>query len=91
MKMSMLLVVAAWGLTIPAQALTVTNRDQDTTTVTLIANGEEQSYELEPGETLSDVCEAGCIGIFGVGEEVEMTGTETVIIENDRPKIQASQ
>ncbi len=86
-----LTVAAVWLVqSFPAQALTVANHDDDAAMVVIIANGEEQAYELAPGETVTDLCKSGCTAIFGNGEEITMTGTETVAIENDAPRITSS-
>ena len=69
-------------------ALTLKNQDTTLTTVTIIADDEEQSYEIAPGETISDICMKGCIAIFGDGEEIEMKGTEAVSIEDSIPNIE---
>jgi hypothetical protein len=70
-----------------AQAVMLTNTDEDTATVTVIVGEEEQMYEVAPGETLDSLCIAGCTAIFGNGEEVVLKGNETVRIVQDKPVV----
>lgn len=70
-----------------AQAMSVTNRDDDAAMVTIIQGDQEMMYEVAPGETLGDLCLEGCTAIFGNGEEVSLTGKETIQIEDDKPII----
>ena len=88
MKLATLVLAGSLVLTAQqAHSMTVTNTDPDAAMVTIIVGDEEMMYEVAPGETLSDLCVSGCTAIFGNGEELSLTGRETVLIEQDKPTI----
>jgi len=80
----MILCLASGG---PVQALTVVNQDERTNMVVIIADGEEQAFELEAGETLVGFCRTGCSAIFGDGEEISLHGSEHITIKQHRPNV----
>jgi len=88
MKFANLAVIAsALLMASQAQAMSVTNRDDDAAMVTIIVGDQEMMYEVAPGETLEDLCNTGCTAIFGNGEELSLSGTETIQIVQDKPNI----
>ena len=68
-------------LTFPASALTITNGDQEATTVTVIVNGEGSEQAIEPGASVEPACDNGCTVELDSGEQYQMQGKETATID----------
>lgn len=69
----------------PAQALTITNNDDEAYEVTIVegqGDGATTVMQLEAGANLADICENGCTVTLSSGSEQAFDGSETVIIED---------
>ena len=68
-------------LAAPAQALTVSNIDDASHTVTVKAGGEESELTVGPQATVEAPCASGCKLVLANGEQYELQGSEQVAIE----------
>lgn len=82
MKSTLLLgVLLATSAVIPAaSALTIINRDADERQVTIVEQGDEQIFILDPEQSLPDICLSGCSIAVGEDEAVEVDGEGVVAI-----------
>lgn len=68
-------------LAAPAQALTVSNTDEEARTITVKTGGEESDLVVEPQATVEAPCASACMLVLANGEQYEMKGNEEVAIE----------
>ena len=66
---------------LPAQALTITNTDQDPRTVTVKAGGDSNALTIEPGRAAEPQCKPCTIELEN-GELYELEGGEDLVIED---------
>lgn len=66
---------------LPAQALTISNTDPDSHTVTVKTGGDATELVVEPEMAVEAPCGAGCTVELENGEQYEMKGGEEVSIE----------
>jgi hypothetical protein len=66
---------------LPAQALTITNTDQDPRTVTVKAGGDSKALTIEPGKAADPQCKPCTIELEN-GELYELEGGEDLVIED---------
>jgi hypothetical protein len=66
---------------LPAQALTITNTDQDPRTVTVKAGGDSNALTIEPGKAAEPQCKPCTIELEN-GELYELEGGENLVIED---------
>jgi hypothetical protein len=66
---------------LPAQALTITNTDKDTRTVTVKAGSDSNKLTIEPGKAAEPQCKPCTIELDN-GELYEMKGGEDLVIED---------
>ena len=74
----MLLVSA--GMTAPAMAASVTNKDADTQVLVIVEGGSRMEIAVEPGATQT-ICPAGCFVTLPNGDRIALNGGEEVEIE----------
>ena len=77
--MTMMLLVSA-GLSAPAMAASVTNRDADTQILVVVEGGSRMQIALEPGAT-ETICPSGCFVTLPNGDRIALNGGEEVEIE----------
>ena len=65
----------------PAQALTISNADPDTHTITVKTGGDSTELVVEPDKSVAAPCASGCTVLLENGEKYEMKGGEEVSIE----------
>lgn len=65
----------------PAQALTISNADADTHTITVKTGGDSTELVVEPDKAVDAPCASGCTILLENGEQYEMKGGEEVAIE----------
>jgi hypothetical protein len=68
-------------LAAPAQALTISNTDDDSHTVTIKIGGDSTELVVEPQMAVEAPCASGCTVELESGEQYEMHGGEEVSIE----------
>jgi hypothetical protein len=66
---------------LPAQALTISNTDPDSHTITVKAGSDSTELTVEPQMAVEPPCTAGCTVELENGELYEMKGGEEVSIE----------
>ena len=66
---------------LPAQALTISNTDPDSHTITVKAGSDSTELVVEPQMAVEPPCTAGCTIELENGEQYEMKGGEEVSIE----------
>jgi hypothetical protein len=66
---------------LPAQALTITNTDQDPRTVTVKAGSDSNAVTIEPGKSAEPLCKPCTIELEN-GELYELEGGEDLVIED---------
>jgi hypothetical protein len=66
---------------LPAQALTISNTDPDSHTITIKAGSDSTELVVEPQMAVEPPCTAGCTVELENGEQYEMKGGEEVSIE----------
>ncbi len=80
------IVFAALACADAADALTLTNRDEQDHKVTVIEGEKKTDFVVKPSESLADVCPKGCVirldDIADEDQDYELEGTETVSIED---------
>jgi hypothetical protein len=76
-------VLGALGIILaaPAQALTISNTDDDPHTVKIKTSGDSTELVVEPQKAVEAACASGCIVELASGEKYEMNGGEEVSIE----------
>ena len=79
-----LVLVSILSITAPAQAVSVTNRDDKDHKLTIVEGDAKQDHLLKPTGVLDAVCLKGCVMRLGESEndEYELEGTEVVSIED---------
>jgi hypothetical protein len=65
----------------PAQALTVSNTDPDSHTITVKVGSDSTKLVVEPSKAVEPACTTGCVIELENGEQYEMKGGEVVSIE----------
>ena len=68
-------------LAAPAQALTISNTDEDSHTITVRTGGDSTELVVEPQMAVEASCTSGCTVELENGEQYEMHGGEEVSIE----------
>lgn len=68
-------------LAAPAQALTISNTDDKSHTVTIKTAGDSSELVVEPQKAIEAPCASGCTVELENGEKYEMKGGEEVSIE----------
>jgi hypothetical protein len=68
-------------LAAPAQALTISNTDDDPHTVKIKTGGDSTELVVEPQKAVEAPCASGCTVELANGEQYEMNGGEEVSIE----------
>jgi hypothetical protein len=68
-------------LAAPAQALTISNTDDDSHTITVKTGGDSTELVIEPQKAVQAPCASGCTVELENGEQYEMNGGEEVSIE----------
>lgn len=83
MRTVTILGLGALGLffALPAQALTISNTDPDSHTVTVKTGSDSTELTIEPETAVEPPCDAGCTIELENGEQYEMKGGEEVSIE----------
>lgn len=73
-------------MAVPAQAVSVTNKDDKDHKLTIVEGDNKQDLLLKPNGVLDAVCPKGCVLQLGDGEDDKyvLEGTETVTIEDDK-------
>ena len=66
----------------PAQALTISNTDADSRTITVTVNGDSKELTIEPQAQVDAPCDKGCTVGLDSGEQYEMKGDESAAIED---------
>ena len=66
----------------PAEALTITNTDPDSHTITVKVGGDSKELTIEPQTEVDPPCDKGCTVELESGEQYEMQGGEEVSIED---------
>ena len=80
MKRSIVMLLVSAGLSVPAMAASVTNRDADTQVLVVVEGGSRMEIALEPGST-ETICPAGCFLTLPNGDRIALNGGEEVEIE----------
>lgn len=70
-------------VTVPAQAVDVSNLDETTFLLTVDESGTEQTIEIFAGETLEGVCEQ-CKITTEDGQSLELSGNQVAIIKGGK-------
>jgi hypothetical protein len=68
-------------LALPAEALTISNTDVDSHTITVTTNGDNKELTVEPQAEVDAPCDKGCTIGLDSGEQYEMKGDESASIE----------
>ena len=68
-------------LALPAEALTISNTDVDSQTITVTTNGDNKELTVEPQAEVDAPCDKGCTIGLDSGEQYEMKGDESASIE----------
>ena len=68
-------------LAAPAQALTISNIDDASHTITVKSGGQESELAVGPQATVEASCASGCMLVLANGEQYELQGSEEVSIE----------
>ncbi|MFO7478434.1 MAG: hypothetical protein R6X03_08845 [Methyloceanibacter sp.] len=68
-------------LAAPAQALTISNIDNDSHTVTIKIGGDSTELVVGPQASIEAACEAGCMVELANGEKYQLQGDEEIAIE----------
>lgn len=71
----------------PAQALTLINRDGTHYTFTIFVEDDEWSVTIQPNQTLTHLCRSGCSIAFEHHGERDFDGRETIMIVNGRLRV----
>jgi hypothetical protein len=66
----------------PAEALTITNSDPDSHTITVKVGGDSSELTIEPQTEVDPPCDKGCTVELESGEQYEMQGGEQASIED---------
>ena len=69
-------------LALPAEALTISNMDADSHTITVTVNGNNKELTVEPQAEVDAPCDKGCTIGLDSGEQYEMKGDESASIED---------
>jgi hypothetical protein len=67
---------------LPAEALTISNMDADSHTITVSVNGGSKELTVEPQAQVDAPCDKGCTISLDSGEQYEMKGGESASIED---------
>jgi hypothetical protein len=67
---------------LPAKALTISNTDSDSHTITVTINGDSKDLTVEPQAEVDPPCDKGCTVGLESGEQYEMKGDESASIED---------
>jgi len=67
---------------LPAQALTISNTDQDSHTVTVKTGSDSTELTIAPETAVEPPCQSGCTVELENGEQYEMKGGEEASIES---------
>jgi hypothetical protein len=67
---------------LPAEALTISNTDADSHTITVTVNGDSKELTIEPQAEVDAPCDKGCTVGLDTGEQYEMKGDESASIED---------
>jgi hypothetical protein len=73
--------VLGFLIALPAQALTISNTDPKTHTVTVKNNGDSAQLTIQPDESAEPACQSGCTVVLENGEQYELKGDEEASIE----------
>lgn len=79
------LAAAAALLATPVQAATLTNRSADEVVVQINEEGDEivsKQVTLAPDETVTDVCDQGCVMVLENGAQQSFEGDEIIYLED---------
>ena len=82
--LSLATAVVILAVSVPAHALTVTNRDKRAHTLAILEQDDEWSATIQPGETLRNLCASPCSIALNPDEESDFEGFETVAIVDGR-------
>lgn len=76
--------IAASLVATTASAVTVTNLDDETRTVTVVEGETKQDHVVKPGAVLDGICREGCLIRLGPGDNdlYSLEGPEVTTIEN---------
>lgn len=67
---------------LPAKALTISNTDSDSRTITVTINGDSKELTVEPQAEVDAPCDKGCTVGLESGEQYELKGDESASIED---------
>jgi hypothetical protein len=83
MRIAIILGLGVLGIFLapPAQALTISNTDPDSHTITVKTGGDSTELVVEPDMAVEAPCASGCTVELENGEQYEMKGGEVVSIE----------
>jgi hypothetical protein len=83
MRIAIILGLGVLGMFLapPAQALTISNTDTDSHTITVKTGGDSTELVVEPDMAVEPPCASGCTVELENGEQYEMKGGEVVSIE----------
>lgn len=83
MRIAIILGLGVLGMLLapPAQALTISNTDTDSHTITVKTGGDSTELVVEPDKVVEAPCASGCTVELENGEQYEMKGGEEVSIE----------
>lgn len=83
MRIATILGLGVLGLlfVLPAQALTISNTDADSHTITIKTGSDSTELVVEPDAAVEPPCTTGCIVELENGEQYEMKGGEEISIE----------
>jgi hypothetical protein len=73
--------VLGFLIALPAQALTISNSDPKTHTVTVKTGSDSTELTVQPAASAEPACQSGCTVVLENGEQFEMKGDEEVSIE----------
>jgi hypothetical protein len=84
MKTATILSLGALGalFALPAEALTISNMDADSHTITVTVNGNSKELTVEPQAEVDTPCDKGCTVGLDSGEQYELKGDESASIED---------
>jgi hypothetical protein len=84
MKTVTILSLGALGalFALPAEALTISNMDADSHTITVTVNGDSKELTVEPQAEVDAPCDKGCTVGLDSGEQYELKGDESASIED---------
>jgi len=80
MKRTIVMLLVSAGMTAPAMAASVTNKDADTQVLVIVEGGSRMEIAVEPGATQT-ICPAGCFVTLPNGDRIALNGGEEVEIE----------